>query len=90
VVTSLISKAPFDPAATRALVCGPEIMMRFAVPELEKRGVRTDSIFVLLERNMKCGVGHCGHCQFGPHFVCKDGPVFRYDHIRDLLGVREA
>jgi NAD(P)H-flavin reductase len=90
VVTSMIPKAPFDPAATRALVCGPEIMMRFAVLELEKRGVPTDSIFALLERNMKCGIGHCGHCQFGPHFVCKDGPVFRYDYIRDLLGVREV
>ncbi len=89
VVTLLVPKAPFDPTQTTAFVCGPEIMMRFAVSELEKRGVRGGNIFLSLERNMKCAVGFCGHCQFGPHFICKDGPVFRYDCVRELLGVRE-
>jgi NAD(P)H-flavin reductase len=89
VVTSLIPRAPFDPLNSAAFVCGPEVMMRFTVMELQKRGVRTDSIWLSLERNMKCAVGSCGHCQFGPFFVCKDGPVFRYDRIQPYLGTRE-
>jgi len=89
VVTTLIHKSPFDPQKTTALICGPEIMMRFAASELQKRGVDPDSIFLSLERNMKCGIGLCGHCQFGPYFVCKDGPVFRYSRIKDLLVKRE-
>jgi len=89
VVTTLIPKAPFDPSQSVALVCGPEIMMRFTAMELEKRGVALDNIFLSMERNMKCAIGFCGHCQFGPHFICKDGPVFRYGRIKELLGVRE-
>jgi NAD(P)H-flavin reductase len=89
VVTTLIPKAPFDPSQSVALVCGPEIMMRFTSMELEKRGVALDNIYLSMERNMKCAIGFCGHCQFGPHFICKDGPVFRYDRIKELLGVRE-
>jgi NAD(P)H-flavin reductase len=89
VVTTLIPKAPFDPANTVALVCGPEIMMRFTVLELQKRGVGADSLFLSMERNMKCAIGWCGHCQFGPTFVCKDGPVFRYDRIKELFAKRE-
>ena len=85
VVTRLIPKAPFDPQNTIALVCGPEIMMRFSAAELEKRGVAAGNIFVSMERNMKCAVGFCGHCQYGPDFVCKDGPVFQYSHVKDLL-----
>src|SRR6266699_219079 len=85
VVTRLIPRAPFDPQNTIALVCGPEIMMRFSAAELEKRGVAVDNIFVSMERNMKCAVGFCGHCQYGPDFVCKDGPIFSYSHVKDLL-----
>ncbi len=85
VVTRLIPKAPFDPLNMVALVCGPEVMMRFTIAELQKRGVEAEQIFVSMERNMKCAVGFCGHCQFGPHFVCKDGPVFRYSQVKDLL-----
>jgi len=85
VVTTLIPRAPFDPLSTVALVCGPEVMMRFTALELQKRGVEADSIFVSLERNMKCAVGFCGHCQFGPTFVCKDGPVFQYSRVKALL-----
>lgn len=85
VVTTLIAKAPFDPPNTVAMVCGPEVMMRFAAMELQRRGVATDSVFVSMERNMKCAIGFCGHCQFGPAFVCKDGPVFRYRQIREWL-----
>lgn len=89
VVTSLIPRAPFDPLNAVAMVCGPEIMMRYTVLELVKRGVAEERIYVSLERNMKCAVGFCGHCQFGPEFICRDGPVFRYDRIKDLLGIRE-
>lgn len=89
VVTSLIPRAPFSPARTLAMLCGPEIMMRAAARELEHRGVDPQNIYLSLERNMKCGLGHCGHCQLGPVFVCKDGPVFPYDRVRPLLGKAE-
>ncbi len=89
VVTTLIPRANFDSHESVAMICGPEVMLRFTVQELTKRGVSTDRIFVTMERNMKCAVGFCGHCQYGPHFVCKDGPVFRLDHIVALFGKRE-
>jgi len=89
VVTSLIQRAPFNPANTVAMICGPEVMMRYAVFELQKRGVSAASIFLSMERNMKCAVGFCGHCQFGPEFICKDGPIFRYDRIANWFGIRE-
>ncbi len=59
--------------------------MRFTVAELAKRGVDHDNVFISMERNMKCAIGLCGHCQYGPYFVCKDGPVFRYSAIEGLL-----
>ncbi len=90
VVTTLIPLAPFDPQDTLALVCGPEIMMRYTVLALQKRGVPDSAIYVSMERNMKCAVGFCGHCQYGPHFICKDGPVFCYDRIRWLFGKWEV
>jgi len=89
VVTSLISHAPFDPVTAVAMICGPEIMMRYTVLELQKRGLAEERIFLSMERNMKCAIGFCGHCQFGPEFICKDGPVFRYDRIKSWLGIRE-
>jgi NAD(P)H-flavin reductase len=89
VVTTLIPKAPFDPLNTVAMVCGPEVMMRFTVQELRKRSVALGDIYVSMERNMKCAIGFCGHCQFGPAFICKDGPVFRYDRIRPFFERRE-
>jgi len=89
VVTQLVSRSPFDRQNCVALVCGPEIMMRFTIFELEKRGVADDHIYISMERNMKCGIGLCGHCQLGPTFICKDGPVYRYDRIRHLFGKRE-
>jgi NAD(P)H-flavin reductase len=89
VVTRLIDHAPFDPEEAVALVCGPEIMLRFTTRALMARGVAADRIYVSMERNMKCAVGFCGHCQFGGHFVCRDGPVFRFDRIRDIFDERE-
>jgi len=89
VVTTLVPRADFDPAHTLAMLCGPEVMIRFAVAALRDRGVAAESIFVTLERSMKCAIGLCGHCQLGPAFVCKDGPVFRWDEVEPLLRVRE-
>jgi len=89
VVTTLIARAPVDAPNTLAMVCGPEIMMRFTVLELERRGLDDRSIYLSMERNMKCGIGLCGHCQLGPRFVCKDGPVYRCDQIREVFSRRE-
>jgi NAD(P)H-flavin reductase len=89
VVTKLIPRAAFDPSETVAMICGPEIMMRFCAYELINRGVATDNIFVSMERNMKCGIAFCGHCQFGTEFVCRDGPVFSYTRVKDLLTIKE-
>jgi len=89
VVTTLIPQAGFTPAGAVALVCGPEIMMRFTVKALQARGVPAENIYLSMERNMKCAVGFCGHCQFGPEFICKDGPVFPFPRIERLLTIRE-
>lgn len=89
VATTLIPRARFDAPNTVAIVCGPEIMMRFASTALRDAGVAPGSIYLSMERSMKCAVGFCGHCQFGPVFVCKDGPVFSYDRISRLLSLKE-
>jgi NAD(P)H-flavin reductase len=89
VVTTLIPHAAFDPQQTIAFVCGPEVMMRFAIASLRDAGVEDEAIYLSMERNMKCAVGFCGHCQFGPSFICRDGPVFRYDRVRGILGLKE-
>lgn len=89
VVTTLFPKVTFDVRKAMAMVCGPEVMMRFTIMDLEKRGVCPENIFVSVERNMKCAIGFCGHCQYGPQFICKDGPVFRYDRIRTIFGKKE-
>ncbi|TJY59292.1 Ni/Fe hydrogenase subunit gamma [Sinimarinibacterium sp. CAU 1509] len=89
VVTTLIAGARFDPHESIAMVCGPDVMMRFCARSLHDEGVADDRIYLSMERNMKCAIGLCGHCQFGPSFICKDGPVMRYDTIADRLNVRE-
>ena len=89
VVTTLIPWARFEPSDTVAMVCGPEVMMRFTVQALQERGVAAENTYVSMERNMKCAVGFCGHCQFGPTFICKDGPVFRCDRMEQFLWKRE-
>jgi NAD(P)H-flavin reductase len=88
-VTELIPGASFDPARTLALLCGPEVMMRFVAAELTARGVPAGRIRLSLERNMRCGVGLCGHCQLREYLICVDGPVFSLDAVRPLLGTRE-
>jgi NAD(P)H-flavin reductase len=89
VVPQLVAKARFDAAAATAYVCGPEIMMRFAVAALLDRGLAPERIHVSLERNMRCGVGLCGHCQLGPTLICRDGPVYDHATAAPWLEVRE-
>lgn len=90
VIPPLIRQWDLNPAQTWAMICGPEILMRLSAQELKKRAVPGSQIFVSLERNMQCAIGFCGHCQYGPHFICKDGPVFDYDSVQSLLGLREV
>jgi NAD(P)H-flavin reductase len=89
VVTNLIPRAHVDPLETVAFVCGPEVMIRFTVIALRNRGISPDNIYVSLERSMKCGIGLCGHCQFGPEFICKDGAVFPFSRVESYLKLRE-
>jgi NAD(P)H-flavin reductase len=89
VVPRLIRRAGVDGPTTVAMSCGPEIMMRFVVTELQANNVPSDRMYVSMERNMQCGIGHCGHCQLGPTLVCRDGPVYRWDELRPWLAIRE-
>jgi len=89
-VTTLVARAGFDPMSALALICGPEVMMRHTALALVARGVRSNRIRVSLERNMRCGVGLCGHCQYRELFVCVDGPVLPYAQVTGLLGLREV
>jgi NAD(P)H-flavin reductase len=89
VVPRLIPGAAFDPAVATAIVVGPEIMMTFTAKALLDRGMAKERIYVSMERNMRCGLGHCGHCQLGPVLICRDGPVFRYEEMEALMEVRE-
>jgi len=89
VVTTLFDKFTFSAKSTIALVCGPEVMMYFTVKELLKRGMPSSNVYISMERHMRCGMGFCGHCQVGPFFVCKDGPIFNYDAIGRFFGVKQ-
>lgn len=86
VVPTLFGRAKLSPRTGLALVCGPEVMMKFVVIELQRRGFHDERIFLSMERRMRCGVAQCGHCFLGPKFVCQDGPVFRYSDLSGLLG----
>ena len=88
-VTSVIPMARFDPERTLALVCGPEVMMRFTAAALVDTGMSANRVRISLERNMECGVGLCGHCQLRELFICTDGPVFGYDRVASLMTLRE-
>jgi NAD(P)H-flavin reductase len=90
VVPSAISRMGLRADNLLAMVCGPEVMMRFSVAALRGTGLADERIYVSMERNMKCAVGLCGHCQFGPDFVCRDGPVMRLDHIGPRLLAHEV
>jgi NAD(P)H-flavin reductase len=89
VVTLLLDRVPIrDPNNTVLMTCGPEVMMFYTVSSALNRGLEPESIWMSLERNMNCAIGLCGHCQFGPAFICKDGPVLRYDRIALFLKVQ--
>lgn len=90
VVSDLVSRVRIDPRRTSALVCGPEVMMRFACQALLQAEVPAADVWVSLERNMQCGLGLCGQCQLGESFVCSDGPVFRYADVEDRILVPEV
>lgn len=89
VVTQLIKGGGFDRHNAVAFVCGPEVMMRYAAEALVERGMPKGRIHLSMERNMKCAIGFCGHCQWGAGFVCRDGPVFPYDRAEPLLSIWE-
>lgn len=88
VVTRLIPMLDFDDDAV-AMVCGPEIMMMFTARALHDHGLPEENIYVSLERNMKCGIGLCGHCQYGEVFVCTEGPVKPFSEVRRIFRIRE-
>jgi len=85
VVTTLFPMAGVDPGRAIAFICGPELMLKFSILGLVKIGVPPERIFISLERNMNCASGICGHCQLGPFFICRDGPVFSYSKVRDFF-----
>lgn len=87
-VTELLDYADFDPQHCAVMICGPEIMMLSAMPYLQKLQVRDQDIYLSMERNFQCGHGSCGHCQLGPYFVCRDGPVFHYPDVKPWLGLK--
>lgn len=89
VVTSLIQKNIKAPKNMLVFICGPEIMIKFAVHALLAAQVEESFIFMSLERNMQCAVGFCGRCQYGPYFLCKDGPVFSYAQLQHWLMIKE-
>ena len=89
VVTNLFNYVELDARQTLAMVCGPEIMMKYSIDELKKIGIPNHNIYLSMERNMKCAVGFCGHCQYGANFICKDGPVFNYSHVKKIFDVSE-
>ena len=88
VVTTLLDAAGVGSDAV-AMLCGPEVMMRFGVAALRGRGIAAERIYLSIERNMKCAIVSCGHCQFGPTFMCREGPVMRYDRVEPWLAIRE-
>jgi sulfhydrogenase subunit gamma (sulfur reductase) len=87
-VTELFDQAVVEPSTTIVMMCGPEGMMRAAAKGLVQRGIAPAEIYLSMERNMQCGIGHCGHCQFGGSFICRNGPVYRYSEVQALLGVK--
>ncbi len=89
VVPMMFYNVRLDPRKSAVLACGPEIMMRFVIYEALARRIPAEHIFVSLERNMKCGQGACGHCQMGPYFICKDGPVFPFNLLGPYINVEE-
>ncbi len=89
VATDQMKYLDLDPGQTAAMICSSERMMRAMIRELNHSGVADRQIYVSLERNMRCGMGLCGHCQLGTTFICRDGPVYRLDQVDQLMSIRE-
>ena len=87
-VTELFDQMQFDPQQVMVVMCGPEGMMKVVVKNMLAHGVKERDIYLSMERNMQCAVGHCGHCQYGEKFICRDGPVFSFDQVRSLFKVK--
>jgi NAD(P)H-flavin reductase len=89
VVTALVPKLKIHPSEATVYMCGPEVMMKFAIHELMRKNMAEKDIYLSLERNMQCSTGTCGHCQLGPYFLCREGPIFPYHSIQQFLSVKE-
>ncbi len=87
-VTDLFDQLNFDPQQVSVMLCGPEGMMRVVIKHMLDKGVGKCELWLSMERNMQCAVGHCGHCQYGGKFICKDGPVFCYEQVEPLFNER--
>ncbi len=87
-VTELLDDINIDPDNILVMICGPEPMMKAAAVKSHQIGIDKAQIYLSLERNMSCALGHCGHCQMGDYFVCRDGPIFSYDEIEETLSLR--
>ncbi len=87
VVTTILDGVEMDYESGIAIVCGPPIMMKFSIKKLIDMGFKEENIYLSMEKNMSCGIGKCGHCRIGTYYVCKDGPVFSYDKIKDFPNI---
>lgn len=87
-VTDMIESLTLQPKKTIVMMCGPEMMMHSAIKALTKKEIAEEAIYLSMERNMQCGIGHCGHCQYGGLFICKDGPILAYPRIKPLFSVQ--
>ena len=87
-VTGLFDQLEYDPENVMVMMCGPEGMMRVVIKHMLEQGLGECDLWLSMERNMQCAVGHCGHCQYGDKFICKDGPVFCYEQVKDLFSVK--
>jgi NAD(P)H-flavin reductase len=83
-VTTILKDLPVDLNNAVSIVCGPPIMMKFVTLKLLDLGFRPQDIYLSMEKNMSCGLGKCGHCRIGSYYICKDGPVFTYEQLKDL------
>ena len=82
-VPAFVTELGFDPNKT-VLVCGPPVMIKFTLKALMEQGFKRNNVYTTMELRMKCGVGKCGRCNIGDKYVCKDGPVFRFDQLDEL------
>jgi NAD(P)H-flavin reductase len=86
-VTTILKDLPLDLTNAVSIVCGPPIMMKFVTLKLLDLGFQPPDIYLSMEKNMSCGLGKCGHCRLGRYYVCKDGPVFTYEDLKDIADI---